>query len=684
MPDMKVVLELIAKSEKFQQGMNAGEKALTGFRGHVGNVISHVTEATKRIGMLGQAATALSTGLVLKKLFSLADYMPIDDALLRMRVNLKATSAEMDAFKKKVASVAGETGLEQGQAFQAAHKLSFAFNQDDILQIMKVSDNTADAMKAPYDVVQDRIVQIMKLYRLTAKEAAGVGDALVASRVDVESLDTVMQRLVLRGGSKKDYTQTLGMIRGLGMAGMSNPRVIMQLNEVLGAIQDKGDILEASGIKVRKINADGTTEWRDQLEVLKDLEAYLQKWRKTLSTIKFDEQLAKVFGPNARQRLDFVFSQKENFKKGMEEMGRAAQIAAERSAAAGETWEKKLSQIKANLGSIKADMSFIYDLAKKPFAYLAESPEATKAAGYTAAGASLTVLGVLAAVKGREFFKGMGKLGGGIAAGKVLEETTGVTPVFVTNMPAGGLSAVPSAAKGGGFAQKLPFLAAGGALGAITAAIAGGSYLYLNKGGPDAYAKAKPYLNTGPAGMFTQGIFNLTALLSGYFDTHKQPMNTHKQPITEVPPAPAWIQPISTAPIAKVEPAWMRPVIAMQNPALPLATNKQPISTAPIAKVEPAWMRPVVTMQHPVLPAKETNAPLDLYTQPAKGFTAKEMMDDWFGSNLLKEFYPAEKQNIKNEIKLNLNIDRNGRVVTESSDSHTSIDVNLARGSFGY
>lgn len=448
MPDMKVFLELIAKSDKFQQGMQAGERALAGFRGHIGNVVKTVEYATQRIGLLGQAATALSTGMVLKKLFSLEDWKPIDDALLRMRVNLKGTAQEMDDFKKKISSLAGERGLDQGMAFQSAHKLSFAFKPDDILQIMKVSDEAADAMGAPYDVVQDRIVQIMKLYRLTANEAKGVADALVTSRVDVESLDTVMQRLVLRGGSKKEYTQTLGMLRGLGMAGMSNPRVIMSLNETLGAIQDKYQILEASGIKVRQVNKDGTTEWRDQLEVLKDLEAYLQKMRKTVSQKEFDEKLDKLFGPNARQRLDFIFSQKDNFKRGMAEMGDAAKIAAERAAAAEQTWAKQLEKIKSHLGGIKTDMSVIYDLAKKPVKWLADSPYATKAAGVTAAGTSLTVLAVLAALKGRDLVRGAGKMGVNIAAGKVIEQAAGVVPVWVTN-PGFGSGAIPGGPEGG-------------------------------------------------------------------------------------------------------------------------------------------------------------------------------------------------------------------------------------------
>lgn len=427
MPDMKVLLELIAKSDKFTAGMRVGERAVEGFQGYVNKASSVVQKLTSNIGVLGTAATALSTGLVLKKLFSLADYMPIDDALLRMQVNLKLTGKELDSLKTKIAAVAAERGIEQGAAFQSAYKLSFNYKPDEMLEIMKVSDETADAMKEPYDVVQDRIVQIMKLYRLTAKEAKGVGDAMVASRVDVASLDTMMQRLALRGGSKKEYTQTLGMLRGLGIAGISNPRVVMQLNETLQAIQDNAGILEASGINVRNKQ---TGEWRDQLEVLKDLEAYFAKYKKLVSEEEYNEKLNQVFGPNARQRFDFIFSQKDNFKKGLEEMGNAAEIAAKRGAAADATWEKQLERVKSQLGSIKTDLSFIYDLAKKPVKLAGDHPGATKAAGYGVAALSVGVLGYLAYSKGKDIFSGAGKIKDALTTGGFGK---GVIPVYVVN-----------------------------------------------------------------------------------------------------------------------------------------------------------------------------------------------------------------------------------------------------------
>ena len=409
-----------------------GSNSLKTLHNNIQAVGQRISEVTQRIGFMGNAMTALSTGLVLKKIFSLEDFMPVDDALLRMRNNLQATDKEMDIFKKQLATLAGKEGIDLGETFQGANKLSLNYKEDDILTIIKSADKASKAMKEPIDVVQDRVVEILRLYKLAAKEAPDVANALVASRVNVESLDVALQRLALRGGSKKEYTQTLGMLRGLNMAGLTSNRVIVQLNTTLQALQDKADILESAGIKVRKINADGTTEWRDQLEVLKDLESYLDKWKKKIPLKEFDEKLDKVFGPNARQNLDFVFKQKENFKKGIEEMSHASEIAEGRAGAAAATWENQLKRVKASLGSIKTDLSWIYDLAKKPVKFLADHPAATKAAGYTAAGVSAAVLGYTAYKTIKSIFGGAGKIKDIMTSGP-FGKITGPVPVYVVN-----------------------------------------------------------------------------------------------------------------------------------------------------------------------------------------------------------------------------------------------------------
>jgi len=241
---------------------------------------------------------------VLKKLFSVTDYMPIDDALLRMRVNLKANSAEMDILKNKIASFAGEKGQDLGKSFQTASKLSLNFNQADILQILTTADKISKATGDDLSLTSASTVEMIKLFKLSRQEIEGVGDALITSRINMEQLDTVMQRLALHGGGKKDYIESLGMIRGLGMAGIDKTRSIVALNNVLDMINNKGFILEQHGIKVKG---------RSQLEVLTDLEKYINKMRKTHSAAENLKQAESFFGAGGKEAMDFVFSHMKDF-----------------------------------------------------------------------------------------------------------------------------------------------------------------------------------------------------------------------------------------------------------------------------------------------------------------------------------------------------------------------------------
>lgn len=58
--------------------------------------------------------------------------------------------------------------------------------------------------------------------------------------------------------------------------------------------------------------------------------------------------------------------------------------------------------------------------------------------------------------------------------------------------------------------------------------------------------------------------------------------------------------------------------------------------------------------------------------------------EGWLGNMLYDFLHKAEKPEVKNDIKLNINIDKNGRVVTESNNPGTNLNISLARGSFGY
>lgn len=61
----------------------------------------------------------------------------------------------------------------------------------------------------------------------------------------------------------------------------------------------------------------------------------------------------------------------------------------------------------------------------------------------------------------------------------------------------------------------------------------------------------------------------------------------------------------------------------------------------------------------------------------------KHSGEGWLGSMLYDFFHKAENPKVKNEIKLNINIDKNGRVIADGGGSGTDLDISLERGAFG-
>ena len=476
-----VELNLIAKSKKFRQGMREGEQALNSFQQYMNRVGNAAQALTQKIGFLGNAATALTTGLTLKKLFSVTDYMPVDEALLRMRDNFKATAEEMNAFKDELNSLASKTGMGQGPTFHMASQLSLNYKKEDVEEIIKQTARITEGIQdAAPEAAKEALTQLMKLYKLTSKEAREAADNLITSQVDLESFDMIIQRLAVRGGARKDYVEDLAFLRGLQMAGINKRLGIMKLNESMEVIDKNADMLAANGVTVWTKDAQGNKVWRDKLLVLQDLEKLLDRLKKTYPNDKFRQgALDRQLGiPDAEDKLEFLIKHQGDFKKGIEEMGKAGEIAARRIAAGEATWHTQLEKIKSSLGGIKTDLSFMYDLAKVPIKFIADSPKLTKAGGYLAAGLSVGILSALTYGNIKNAFKGLGTTAAGIAVGKEIQAATGVVPVFVTNAQDIGGGTLNKVIGGSGILTWLKsLLPAGMAAAGMTAGTVGGAVL---------------------------------------------------------------------------------------------------------------------------------------------------------------------------------------------------------------
>ncbi|TAN61361.1 hypothetical protein EPN18_06835 [bacterium] len=445
--DAKVSLQFLADGSKLQSVVAGASANITAFgssaRSSFATANKYIDYTTQHIGALGTALTALSTGMVLKKLFSVADYMPIDDALLMMQANLKMSARELDGFKQSLSEFAGSQGEDMAAVFRNASNLSVAYKPDAILKIMDASAMASDAMGVDITTVRERVVQLMKLYKQTPEEAGNIASALVASRVDIETLDVMLQRSILKGGTGKSYHDLLAFFGGLKKAGVDSSRVVLQFSGALEALFDSPKKLKGIGVDAFKLDpATKKKVKKDSVELLEEIDRMLKTKYKHLGEDQIVSAFDDAFGQGAGKGLLMMIAQLDKLKAAREEQGRSAQIAAERAAKADEKWEEQLQRIKGHLDGIKTRFSVIYDAAKKPVKYMAESPNLTKGLAYGTAAASVAIAGTLLYKKGGAFLKGLKGIGGtagGIAEGKAIEAATGVAPVFVTNWPAKGM-----------------------------------------------------------------------------------------------------------------------------------------------------------------------------------------------------------------------------------------------------
>lgn len=501
MTDKTIEVKLIGNDIDLRQKIAGSTKTISAFGSAVHNTFSGITRAVdaanKTFGTFGKIVTAFGSGVVLKKLFSLEEFMKVDDALLMMQANLKMNARELDGFKNKLSSVPGRLGEDMGEVFRISAKLSKGFKPDDILKIVEASSLAAHAMEEDLTPVSERIVQIMRMYHKTPDEARAIAEALSASNVELQTLDILLQRGILKGGAGKDFQEVLAMASALKKAGADSPRIVMSIEAIMNSIEENQRTLKSAGIDIFKVDPKtGKKVRKDIVDILQALQPELEKARKRFTDDRsFNKAVDETFGAGAHEAIPFLISQIGAIKKAKEEQGNAAQITADRVAKAEEKWSDQLEKIKGHLAKIRVDLAWIFDLAKKPVKFLGEHEGLTKGLGYGAAGLSIAVLGGMAYGKGKEFLKNYKGTARGIAEGKVLEAAAGVTPVFVTNWPGnmnGGMPPgdLPDAVKKPGLWPKLRNIFTMGA-GAIVGTPAGvGSILLTEAVASAAYWKA--------------------------------------------------------------------------------------------------------------------------------------------------------------------------------------------------
>lgn len=548
MKDMIVRLLLRGDNSRMDATLRQSESRLKAFGSTARREFAAIRGAAQSLqGKI--AALGMSVGAVML----IKQSAELDKTLTRIGQTASESRVNVAGLRKEFFRMAGETGqsLENLKAgFDNAVQAGLNFKEalpvtDAVNKAMAVTGATADQLTAGLTVAATAfrfdLAQPNKALTLLDKMtvAGRQGNA------ELENLSSIFARVGVNASrAGMGFDQTLGFIEGLSLLERQPERLATLADSTLRLftnIQYLQRAQKSTGVKF----FDKSGARRDPLDVLTDIKKKYDKLKTAQQREMFMGKAFKGADLDTIKGLQALMTGDLLSKVAVmnrEIAGAGGTIKKDMDAAldnaVDQTGRLKNRLREAADAFIQPLNKGIADISKKLVDKKEEGGLDLSGKEMVAAGAAALGAGYLGYPLGRKALKSLmsklGKTGAGIAEGKAIEYATGVTPVFVTNWPGTMDTTAPSSKdalkkaedvfKKPGIASKLPFLAAGGTLGAITAAIGGGSYLYLNQGGPDAYAKAKPYLNAaGPAGMFAQGIFDFTAILSGYFDKFENP-----------------------------------------------------------------------------------------------------------------------------------------------------------------
>ncbi len=449
--NISLAARLSLDAQRWIQGLN---KASGGMKGFVSGAKREMASLKSTLGSVeGKLA---SIGVAFGGVQILKSSAEMDKALMRTGQIANATKEQMDALRTQTFELAKATGvsteeLQKGFASLVAGGMSFDNARNSLVEMntaMGVTHSNAEAISAAMKSAQANMgldfsdIKEAKKFINEMATAADLGSA------EVENLANIYGAL---GASPKtagwDNARTMAFTEAL-----SNSVPIDQLGTLIGTgtqlFTNKNysdDFTKALGVKF--YNKDGTP--RDSLKVMEEAKARLDK---TKTKEERDRLLFKATGKMDKQARDFVglltsgqlLEKASQFDKTLRVGADYLSGKLDDSLNNAVSQTSRLSESLKQAGDAFAQpVNDVISGATKKLLDKKENGGMELSGGQLLAGGALAVgaLYGLKSVGGKVLskFGGIGGAAAGVAEGKALEAAAGITPVFVTNMPAGGL-----------------------------------------------------------------------------------------------------------------------------------------------------------------------------------------------------------------------------------------------------
>jgi len=451
--DMSLALKLIADSSRFVQGLVSGERGVK----HFGSVAKREFDALRGAmnSVQGQMARF---GVAFGGVALMAQSARMDKSLGQIGQTADVSKGKVDGLRADLFRMASETGQQVDAlqaSFNSAVQSGLAFRE-----ALPVVESTNVAM-AVTGAAADRLTSSLTVAGTAFNfNLAKPGQALllldkmtVAGRLgnaELENLSDIFARVgVNAAAGGLGFDQTLAFIEGLSMVERQPERLATLADSTLRLFTNLNYMkAAATATNVRFFEKNGSR--RDPLAVLRDIKKEYDKIDTEKGRAIF---MQKAFG---KADLDTIKGLRTLFNGDMLDKinGFGADIAK-----AGGTLQRDLPDAISNAvdqtGRLKAELRKAADDFARPInstlSQLIKWGLDKKENGGlgldgkdVALGGAAMTAGTLALARygGKGVSALMSRFGGtaaGLAEGKALEAAAGVTPVFVVNMPGGGI-----------------------------------------------------------------------------------------------------------------------------------------------------------------------------------------------------------------------------------------------------
>lgn len=435
---------LASRAQRFAGSLDSlasrGQRSMGMLRGSVASV-------GRMLDGLGNRYTAAlaGAGVTYKSTQAIMDSAALDKKLTRITQTAGATKQAASALRKELHLMSQSTGqslddllngfnnlIQSGLEWDAAFATIQAINS-----AMAVTGSSADVLSAGLTVAGEAFeFDLTKLQ--TSKDL--LDQMTVAGRLgnaELEDLSGIFARIGVNAkNANLSFTETLGFIEQLSLIERNPERLATLADSTLRLFTNQNYLKKASAVTgISFYDAQG--ERRAAFDVLDDIAAKYKTLATGQQRDRFIDAVAGDADLDTKKGLAMLLGGESlaGVRKMTQEIDRATGTIAKDLPEAISNSVDQVGRLRAALRDAADEFSKpINDTIQEAIQFLLDERKL--------GGKELLGGGIAAAALGFGVIKGGGKLlskvgglGSGIAAGKALEEVSGVTPVYVVNMP---------------------------------------------------------------------------------------------------------------------------------------------------------------------------------------------------------------------------------------------------------